>query len=223
MDKDKMKESIVKYGQKIFDKYLLNRTFNEEKASEWQENIVEDILSYCKDNFKEYNFFIISFLSSQSTSYNSSASGILRDKTDDFFSFNNSNSNQSNKNNSSDFHIEIRIFYFLEKLKPKGNYISIENKIIKKNIEITKKILDERKYSFDSCDKYINSIPVELTDYILQLDKSRYYYCLIYLYKINTKDWYINYNYSGKKPFSGKIVEVYSGENIQGISYIFSW
>ena len=110
MDKDKTKESIIKYGQKIFDKYLLNRTFNEEKASEWQENIVEDILSYCKDNFKEYNFFIISFLSSQSTSYNSSASGILRDKTDDFFSFNNSNSNPSNKNNSSDFHIEIRIF-----------------------------------------------------------------------------------------------------------------
>ncbi len=214
-DKEKMENEITKFGKKIFEKYLSGREFNEEKVFLWQENIIDDILDYCNKNYNNYNFFIISFLSPSSSSYNSSASGIFIDKTDSYFSFNNGN--------KSIFHIEIRIFYFIYKLKAKGNYNSIENKIIKKNNEIHRKILDERKYSFSSCDKYINSIPNELTNYILEIDKSRYYYCVIYLYETKEKDWSVNFKYTGNKPINSKIVELYTGKNIEGISYTFSW
>ena len=214
-EKEKMEKEITKYGKTIFEKYLTGRDFKEEKVSVWQENIIDDVLDFCNKNFNNYNFFIISFLSPSSSSYNSSASGIFIDKTDSYFSFNNGN--------KSIFHIELRIFYFINKLKPKGNYNSIENKIIKKNIDIHKKILDSRKYSFSSCDKYINSIPKELTNYILEIDKSRYYYCVIYLFENKEKDWFVNFKYSGNKPINSKIIELYSGENIEGISYTFSW
>ena len=210
-----MKESIIKYGEKIFIKYLDGRQFNAEKVSSWQENIIDDLLNYCKENYTNYNFLIISFLASGSSSYNSSASGILNRKTDDYFSFNNGTNNN--------FHIEIRVFFFIDNLKPKGNYNSLENSIIKKNIEINEKILDEKKYSFSSCDKYINLIPKELTDYILKFDKSRYYYCVIYLVKNDMKEWFVDFKYSGDKPINSKITEIYRGKNIEGINYIFSW
>ena len=213
--KDKMENSIKKYGKTIFEKYLTDKDFNEEKASISQGKIIDDILNYCNKNYTNYNFFIISFLSSSSSSYNSSACGIFINKTDNYFSFNNGD--------KSIYHIEIRIFYFINKLKPKGDYNVIENKIIKKNLEIHKKILDEKKYSFKSCDEYINLIPSELTDFILEIDKSRYYYSVIYLYDTNKKDWLINYKFGGNKPINSKIIELYSGENIEGISYTFSW
>ena len=214
-DKDTIKQSIIKYGKKIFNKYLEGREFNTDKASLWQENIIDDLLNYCKTNYSNYNFFIISFLSTSSSSYNSSCSGIIKSKTDDYFSFNNGDNHK--------FHIEIRILFFIDKLKPQGNYNSLENNIIKKNIEINKKILEERKYSFSSCDKYINSIPKELTDYILTYDKTRYYYCVIYLFENNKKNWFVNFKYSGNKPINSKIIEIYTGKNIEGINYIFSW
>ena len=90
-DKEKMENEITKFGKKIFEKYLSGREFNEEKVFLWQENIIDDILDYCNKNYNNYNFFIISFLSPSSSSYNSSASGIFIDKTDSYFSFNNGN------------------------------------------------------------------------------------------------------------------------------------
>ena len=186
-DKDKMEKTIKKYGKTIFEKYLIDKDFNEEKASISQGKIIDDILDYCNKNYNNYNFFIISFLSSSSSSYNSSACGIFINTTDNYFSFNNGD--------KSIYHIEIRIFYFINKLNPKGDFNIIENKIIKKNLEIHKKILKEKKYSFKSCDEYINLIPSELTDYILEIDKSRYYYSVIYLYDTNKKDWLINYKF----------------------------
>ena len=33
----------------------------------------------------------------------------------------------------------------------------------------------------------------------------------------------INFKYTGNKPINSKIVELYTGKNIEGISYTFSW
>ena len=187
--KNVMHDYLEENFKKILNKYLDDRTYNENKIKNWIKDILLDAKEFSKKAYPDYDIFIYCFIAQRNVDCNSVSNQILIIETDggyltDF------------KNDS--IYCELRYFYF-KHYQLDYSLDTFESDIILKANELMVKYLEDRKFNHDKNIGYINNIKNEYLDYIWSINNKLRCMAIIYIFKTPIKGkYYFDYLAYGK-------------------------
>ena len=185
-NKEAFLEESKTISQKILEKHLVGRKFDENKVKKWGDLIINEIHKTLSDKYPQYGFCIFFYMSDK-TAFLSNYGSIYYADTDirvfaHYY--------------TDDFYSEIRMLATKIILPSDGFFNFVKNK--KLSSEIKQKIsyhLDSRTYNHEIFDKVIDNIYQDINKILLSKDNKPVSFQNVYINKLPTDGIYFYYKF----------------------------
>ena len=185
-DKKLRENDMRKICKQILEKHLDGRKYVEDKVKKWGELIISDIEKELKSKYKEFTFGIAFYILDKKNAYNSNDNSILYNETDINF---------VETFYTVDIYSEIRIYANKKHSKRKDFLNNISPDEIVKINQIISESLDDRKYIYEKCSKYIENLVNDINKFLLSRKNRPCSWHICYINPLPLKSHYFTYKF----------------------------
>ena len=205
-----IKEDMKNISQKVLEKHLIGRKYNQDLVKIFGDNIISEIHTLLEKKYPQYRY-CIAFYMSDLTSYVSNDKCIYYTKTDIV---------TLTSYYTNDFYSEIRLIAYKNKLPLKNFLDNINDSDMVMNINNKmSSILRGKKFVFESFQDIIANVCNEINDILLARKDRPCSYHIGYINQLPTKGVYFSYKFFNLE-FS-PIIFVYSNDSFVCKVYLF--